>query len=455
LQLREQLLKFPRVPLDSSSGRCYFLLEAAKTLFYIGKTSESLELVRLLHPLAGEDLKSEALIEGFYEDLRLEDQKRAFLLDRARADIANLAGQRLPQSLLDCLGRVMRVIELDSSHRTWTTEQLQNIQQALLDHEAQKIQVSTLNHKLADVTEQLTRVDADLQISKTEQSQAKEESKHIDKAKKKSKKQGSDEFVPRSRSVYSYLANSIRLFSTDIDSSEQHEITFRTHEDSEFEFLEGCKLIEYAKGALICCGGRVSDKTWTLESRNGFQPAEQDCLAVSRGWHGLVEFDKQVFAIGGSQNGSCAMKKVEVFDTKFMYWSDLRPMKNAVSHVTPVVLPATKTIYVMGGRNGHTTVDRIQTLDTEALAWRSELFIQTAYSPFCFKASCSAEQFYFLDNKSVLYLYKTEDSETLEVIKRIKMPSLDLTNSVYYYQGSLYVSSDQGPAIILAVGHIG
>jgi hypothetical protein len=486
LQLREQLLKFPRVPLDSSSGRCYFLLEAAKTLFYIGKTSESLELVRLLHPLAGEDLKSEALIEGFYEDLRLEDHKRAFLLDRARTDIANLAGQRLPQSLLDCLGRVMRVIELDTSHRTWTTEQLQNIQQVLLDYEAVKAQlmdinltllnheaikvqltsiqqalhnhpalqgqVSTLYKKLAEVGEHLTRVDADLQHSKTVQRQAREESKHVGKRR-------SDDIVVKSRDVYSYGVGTSFLYATDINNTAYEEIKVKTNPRHSFKFVfePGCKLVEYAKGALICCGGKGTGQTWTLQRRDGYMPVEIESMAWARGWHGLVEYNQVVYAIGGSQSGSNAMKKIEAYYLRLGYWEEFEPMDRAVSHVTPVVHDATEEIFVVGGRNGSSCVDLVQIFDTATLRWRSEgaYLMNSVDFPFCFKASKGSSNIYYVDRKSMLRFFRIDVEGEAEHVTRVKLPELDHFNSVHYYQGNLFVSCDQGPAVVLAVGNLG
>ena len=91
-------------------------------------------------------------------------------------------------------------------------------------------------------------------------------------------------------------------------------------------------------------------------------------MQVPRCSHGLVSHENKLYIIGGYDRGEC-ISTCECYDPKTNTISEMRGMSNRRGRAAIAWLESERSIYVMGGSDGHTELNSIERFDLAAGKW--------------------------------------------------------------------------------------
>jgi hypothetical protein len=207
-------------------------------------------------------------------------------------------------------------------------------------------------------------------------------------------------------------------------------------------------LCELPNGIVLITGGTLNSEEEGISSTEvtAFDPqtltlTKRSPMYFGRSTHGCVCFEGQAYVIGGS-SGYQPISDCEVYDYDSNSWQSLPRMSLKVSYINPVVVEATRTIYVIGGYDDEIGdyKDTIQEFSVVSKNWRvlSVRMDSAQYSVLCFKLNRSSTDVYFAMNSGLHRLITKE--ERLEVVKATTtIPSQSTSGSCYYSRGTLFV----------------
>lgn len=91
-------------------------------------------------------------------------------------------------------------------------------------------------------------------------------------------------------------------------------------------------------------------------------------MLVSRCSHGLISYKNKLYIIGGYDRGEC-LSICECYDPKTNTTTEMRSMENRRGRAAITWLESEKSIYVMGGSDGHMDLNSIERFDMETSKW--------------------------------------------------------------------------------------
>jgi hypothetical protein len=207
-------------------------------------------------------------------------------------------------------------------------------------------------------------------------------------------------------------------------------------------------LCELPNATVLITGGIIDIEcgTISMSTVNAFDIetlsfTERAPMHVRRVSHGCVCLEGLVYVIGGRSHYS-SISDCEVYDYDCNSWESIANLPEINVYINPVVVEATRTIYVIGGYNDQTAIakDSILEFSLATKAWRV-LSVKTARAEYCvpcFKLNRQSTEIYY-EMTSMLYRLNTQGESIEEVRATTTIPSQSTTGSCYYSRGRLFI----------------
>jgi hypothetical protein len=238
--------------------------------------------------------------------------------------------------------------------------------------------------------------------------------------------------------IYSYKYGSHKLWRTDLVTGLQTCVLIPS-----YQFKLSCCWSELPGGSLLITGGgfiagREVDKIDTLRE---FAVSRQPAMLTARAAHASVYHAQVLYVLGGYSDSW--LKECERYVCAESRWEVVPPMPRAVCSMSGVVVEG--SLYVLGGNYRNTSVDIVQKLSLDELAWKCMEFTlpHAGVCIPCFKLT---------DTEVCLVLKKQLYSFTpLHVLPLQPLPAdiLSWYGPSYLNRGTLYCSNYEGAALRL------
>mmetsp|Transcript_6634 Transcript_6634/g.11712 ORF Transcript_6634/g.11712 Transcript_6634/m.11712 type:complete len:275 (-) Transcript_6634:57-881(-) len=249
--------------------------------------------------------------------------------------------------------------------------------------------------------------------------------------------------------LFSYAARTGNLFNTSIASGDVVLITLKA-----FTFLEGCTLAELPANQLAitggCGGGGNSWNVVLIDLSRDHAVINKPHIITIRSGHGAAYFEGYLYVIGGRKMFD-GLKECERFSLKESRWEALSPLPLPCCCTCVIACKETESLYSLTG--DFKCLTSIQRLSIRSLAWDiMPLKLPDDYGFFAAFRLDGETQIYF-GHKSVLYRYDLLAGST-EAVKDIFCNILTHYGQSYFREGTLYCSTDHGPAKKYDIGSL-
>jgi hypothetical protein len=235
--------------------------------------------------------------------------------------------------------------------------------------------------------------------------------------------------------IYSYTPYTDQLLRTSLVTREHS-----SHRVPSYTFNRGCCWSEVPGGSLLITGGRNEDysvvrEVVRIDTPREFAVAHCPPMLTPRLAHAAVYHTPHLYILGGL--GDSYLSECERYVCEEKRWEALPHLPRACHSTCGVVVES--SLYALGGYGG-STIDFVQKLSLESLAWELMQF----RLPF---AGRSIPCFKLRDNEVYLVVNQTLCSFTAFDVRPLKTLTENICSTFgasYYHRGTLYCSEVGG-----------